>query len=135
MNVETWGQLAINASKSLKKGMPVIALGSVCTDTWTDNETQKQRERTYLRGLQVGIDMNRHILASQRMDATHTPEGIVLNAGSEALRVDKDYTVGTDDVIDETDLDTVEPVSLDSVRGAHVDAEAAEEEVAAVANF
>src|SRR5699024_12676381 len=61
MNIEIWGQLAINASKSLKKGMPVIALGSLCTDTWTDNETQKQRERTYFRGRQDGSDMNRKV--------------------------------------------------------------------------
>lgn len=135
MNVELWGQLAINASKSLKKGMPVIALGSVCTDTWTDNETQKQRERTYLRGLQVGIDMNRYILASQRMDATHTPEGIVLNAGSEALHINKDYTVNNDEVIDETDLEPVEPVSLDAVReNSDRESELATEEDA-VANF
>lgn len=135
MNVELWGQLAINASKSLKKGMPVIALGSVCTDTWTDNETQKQRERTYLRGLQVGIDMNRYILASQRMDATHTPEGIVLNAGSEALHINKDYTVNNDEVIDETNLEPVEPVSLDAVReNSDRESELATEEDA-VANF
>lgn len=130
MNIEIWGQLAINASKSLKKGMPVIALGSLCTDTWTDNETQKQRERTYLRGLQVGIDMNRHILASQRMDAMHTPEGIVLSAGSEALHINKDYTVDNDDVIDETDVEAVPAESADNAR----EAEAVKEEDM-VANF
>src|SRR5699024_7482521 len=115
---------------SLKQGMPVIAPGSLCTDTWTDNETQKQRERTYLRGLQAGIDMNRHILASQRMDAMHNPEGIVRNAGSEALHVDKDYTVDNDDVIDETDVEAVPAESADNARQA----EAVKEEDM-VANF
>ncbi|NWO16928.1 MAG: single-stranded DNA-binding protein [Corynebacterium sp.] len=130
INIELWGQLAINTSKSLKKGMPVIALGSLCTDTWTDNETQKQRERTYMRGLQVGIDMNRYIVASQRMDALHTPEGMVLNSGSEALHINKDYTVDKDDVIDETGAEEVVPASFDDPR----EAEAEKEEVA-VANF
>ena len=126
INIELWGQLAINTSKSLKKGMPVIALGSLCTDTWTDNETQKQRERTYMRGLQVGIDMNRYIVASQRMDALHTPEGMVLNSGSEALHINKDYTVDKDDVIDETGVEEVVPASFDDPR----EAEAEKEDVA-----
>ena len=130
INIELWGQLAINTSKSLKKGMPVIALGSLCTDTWTDNETQKQRERTYMRGLQVGIDMNRYIVASQRMDALHTPEGMVLNSGSEALHINKDYTVDKDDVMDETGVEDVVPASFGDPREAE-----AEKEEAAVSNF
>src|SRR5690625_264323 len=130
INIELWGQLAINTSKSLKKGMPVVALGSLCTDTWTDNETQKQRERTYMRGLQVGIDVNRYIVASQLMDALHTPEGMVLNSGSEALHINKDYTVDKDDVIDETGVEEVVPASFDDPREAE-----AEKEEAAVANF
>ncbi|MDY3127202.1 MAG: single-stranded DNA-binding protein [Corynebacterium sp.] len=98
MDVEVWGQLAINASKSLKRGMPVICHGSLCTDQWVDNETQKNRERTYLRALQLGIDMNRYIVASQRMDATHTPEGMVIpNIGTEHLHVDRDFTTYSDD--------------------------------------
>src|SRR5699024_5895721 len=107
-----------------------ISLGSLCTDTWTDNETQKQRERTYMRGLQVGIDMNRYIVASQRMDALHTPEGMVLNSGSEALHINKDYTVDKDDVMDETGVEEVVPASFGDPREAE-----AEKEEAAVANF
>src|SRR5699024_567539 len=130
INIEVWGQLGINTSKSLEKGMPVIALGSLCTDTSTDNESQQQRERSYMRGLPVGIDMNRYIVASQRMDALHTPEGMVLNCGSEALHINKDYTVDKDDVIDETGVEEVVPASFDDPREAE-----AEKEEAAVANF
>ncbi len=130
INIELWGQLAINTSKSLKKGMPVIALGSICTDTWTDTETQKPRERTYLRGLQVGIDMNRYIVAAQRMDPLQSPEGIVLNSGSEALHINKDYTVDNREVIDDTGVEEAAPISLDDARE-----EGAEKEEAMVANF
>ena len=137
INIELWGQLAVNTSKSLKRGMPVIALGSLCTDTWTDNETQKQRERTYIRGLQVGIDMNRYILASQRMDGTHNPEGIELNTGSEPLKVDKDYLSDTREVIDDTGMkpQDMSPDEVAIESGAEVDLEDAEDSMPEVVGF
>ena len=60
----------------------------------------------------------------------HTPEGIVLSAGSEALHINKDYTVDNDDVIDETDVEAVPAESADNAR----EAEAVKEEDM-VANF
>ncbi|MDO5513377.1 single-stranded DNA-binding protein [Corynebacterium sp.] len=69
IDVEIWGPLAINCKKSLGKGMPVIAHGTLVTDEWEDKESQQKRQVVKLRCFSIGLDLNRYVIGSQRVDA------------------------------------------------------------------
>ncbi|AJE33925.1 Single-stranded DNA-binding protein [Corynebacterium humireducens NBRC 106098 = DSM 45392] len=65
--LEMWGPLALNAKKSLSRGMPVIAHGTFVTAEWDDREGKKQ-QMVLLRCYSLGLDLNRYVIASQRIE-------------------------------------------------------------------
>ncbi|MDO5669058.1 MAG: single-stranded DNA-binding protein [Corynebacterium sp.] len=69
IDVEVWGPLALNCKKSLTKGMPVLVHGSLFTDEWEVKGTDEKRQVVRLRGYSVGLDLNRYVIASQRIEA------------------------------------------------------------------
>lgn len=75
MDVEVWGQFGINVRKSLSKGMPVIAVGSLMTNMWADGQGQNQ-SRTIMRANFLGLDLNRYAVASKKNDSIHNEAGI-----------------------------------------------------------
>lgn len=68
IDVDVWGPLAINCKKSLGKGMPVLAYGTLVTDEWVEKDTGQKRQAVRLRGYSVGLDLTRYVIASQRVD-------------------------------------------------------------------
>ena len=114
-DIEVWGQLALNCRKSLKKGMPVIALGSLVTDTWGDEGDR--RSKTYMRAFQLGLDLNRYVVSSLRVDATHTVDGVAVNSGLEECLPDTDLT-GANSDHNVTDKDHNVTGKDDTVSGA-----------------
>ncbi len=78
INVELWGQLALNVRKSLLKGMPVIVTGFPVTREWTDREGNAQQQ-IILRATQLGLDLSRHIIGSRRSEPTeHNVDNVPL---------------------------------------------------------
>ena len=75
INIELWGQLAINASKSLKKGMQLSPWALCALIPGPIMKPKATRTHLHARPA-VGIDMNRYIWL-QRMDALHL-RGMVL---------------------------------------------------------
>ncbi|AGF73269.1 single-stranded DNA-binding protein [Corynebacterium halotolerans] len=69
INVEYWGQLAVNVKKSLTKGMPVLVTGVLLTHEWTDEKGEMQ-QRIILRASQVGLDLARHVIGSKKSEPT-----------------------------------------------------------------
>lgn len=67
IDIDVWGTLAINCRKSLAKGMPVIVHGTLVTDEWKDKEGHP-RQAVRLRGYSVGLDLNKYVIASQRIE-------------------------------------------------------------------
>ena len=68
IDVDVWGPLAVNCKKSLGKGMPVLAHGTLVTDEWVEKDTGQKRQVVRLRGYSVGLDLTRYVIASQRVD-------------------------------------------------------------------
>lgn len=75
LDIEVWDQFAINVRKSLSKGMPIIALGSLMTNSWEDSHGQLQ-SRTIMRANFLGLDLSRYAVASKKNDAIHNAAGI-----------------------------------------------------------
>ncbi|GAB2512121.1 Single-stranded DNA-binding protein [Corynebacterium atrinae] len=67
LSVDVWGPLAINCKKSLSKGMPVIVHGTLITHQWEDEHNQK-RSKTLMRANSVGLDLNKYIIGSMKVD-------------------------------------------------------------------
>ena len=67
IDVDVWGPLAVNCKKSLGKGMPVLAHGTLVTDEWVEKDTGQKRQVVRLRGYSVGLDLTRYVIASQRV--------------------------------------------------------------------
>ncbi len=68
ITLEMWGPLALNAKKSLGRGMPVIAHGTLVTDEWVDKEGQRQQMIRF-RCYSLGLDLTRYVIASQRIES------------------------------------------------------------------
>lgn len=104
--LEMWGPLALNAKKSLGRGMPVIAHGTLVTDEWDDREGKRQR-MILLRCYSLGLDLNRYVIASQRIESAEK------NLIGAALPTDVDPTTLCDKVHKDNgtpDVGTVPPV-------------------------
>lgn len=71
IDVECWGQLAVNAKKSLQKGRPVIAVGYLYTNNWQDKEGNP-RQATRLRATNVALELSRYVAGSRKS----TPEDV-----------------------------------------------------------
>ena len=61
IDVETWGDLAVNVHESLSKGNPVICVGYLTTQEWRDQEG-KLRTKVVLRALYVGFELCAYVV-------------------------------------------------------------------------
>lgn len=76
ITVDCWNQLANNVKTSLAQGMPVIAVGTLLTNEWTDTKGEK-KQQILLKANHVGLDMNRYVVSSARnQEAGVTVDGI-----------------------------------------------------------
>ena len=80
IDVECWGQLAINAAASLCKGFPVVVVGKLVTDTWETqpdgSEETVTRSRLKVKAHAVAFDLARFQVNSVRTsNAGNTLEG------------------------------------------------------------
>ena len=69
MTVKVWRSLAQNVSSSVRKGEPVIVVGKLRTDSWTD-EHGETRRRDVLEATSVGHDLTRGTSAYLRTSPT-----------------------------------------------------------------
>lgn len=68
MDVECWGQLALNTAASLSKGSPVLVEGKLVTDTWEtkvgeDNfgkPVMETRSKNVMKANRIGFDMSNY---------------------------------------------------------------------------
>ncbi|MGP6174461.1 single-stranded DNA-binding protein [Corynebacterium sp. A21] len=76
ITVDCWNQLANNVKTSLAQGMPVIAVGTLLTNEWTDNKGEK-KQQILLKANHVGLDLNRYVVSSARnQEAGVTVDGV-----------------------------------------------------------
>lgn len=74
IDVECWGQLAVNTRSSLTKGMPVIVMGRLVTESWEEDGGAK-RSRILLKAMRVAVDLSRYQVASRYTGVkSHTPD-------------------------------------------------------------
>lgn len=73
-----WGEFAINIRKSLTRGMPAIVVGSLTTEQWTD-KAGNQQNTTLIRASYVGLDLNRHVVASRKTTSEVNADGLVFD--------------------------------------------------------
>ncbi|WP_080793654.1 single-stranded DNA-binding protein [Corynebacterium pacaense] len=79
IDVEAWGRLAVNAHQSLVRGLPIIAHGVLYLSQWT-SENNERRSAVRLRAINLGIDMNQHILGFRetRESTLKMPDGVTV---------------------------------------------------------
>lgn len=76
IDVECWGQLAVNVSASLTRGMPAIVVGRLVSDKWTD-ENGTTRYKHIVKANQVALELSRHQTSSRCTTVQeNTPEGM-----------------------------------------------------------
>ncbi|MDY5786290.1 single-stranded DNA-binding protein [Corynebacterium sp.] len=82
VDVECWGQLAVNVGASLRKGFPVVVCGYLITDVWEkeleENGAKKTEARytTKLKATRVGFELSNFQVSSLRSSAAgNTLEG------------------------------------------------------------
>ncbi|WP_165241486.1 single-stranded DNA-binding protein [Corynebacterium lizhenjunii] len=97
VDVEAWGKLAENVRRSLKKGLPVIVVGSLNTASW--NEGDNRRSRPYIRATHIGPDLNRFLVGTLKVDHNHVPDGVDM-PDPMATIVDRDLTAKSADASD-----------------------------------
>ena len=89
VDVEAWGEFAKNLRRCLRKGMPVIIVGSLNSSQYTDKEGIK-RSRMIVRAHQAGLDLNRYAISSLKLDAAPL-DGMELPDLGE-VAVDRDFS-------------------------------------------
>lgn len=92
ITAEVWDQFAINVRKSLHRGMPVVVVGSLVFDSWSD-EQGKKANRMYLKASFVGLDLRRYVTAARKNAVVYNAEGTgsaCLDLGENGLRIDED---------------------------------------------
>lgn len=98
IDVECWGQLAINAKKSLQKGRPIMASGYLYTNTWVDEKDGKEQVRsvTRLKASALGLELSRYVAGSRKsvpndevaIDGLETPDP----TGVDDSIINRDYS-------------------------------------------
>lgn len=93
LDVEVWGQLAVNARASLFKGAPVLLAGSLVTDSWEDaseldaDGKAATRQKLVLKAYRIAFDLSTYQVSSMKStNQSNTPEGmkqVVLKTGEE----------------------------------------------------
>lgn len=92
ISAEAWGDLAVNIRKSLRKGMPVIASGTLITHEWTTGEqsAEVKHQRIVLKIQHIGLDLNRYIIGSRRTDVSeHNSENLAIPEGEVEDYIDR----------------------------------------------
>lgn len=123
LDVEAWGQFAINIRTSLEKGMPVVVVGSLCTQEWQDRETAQTRSRTIVKAQYVGLDLNYYVIGSKRISVTHNLAGVQMgDVAEQEFPIDQDFTTpanagagpeSTADAAEQEDADSPEDSAAD----------------------
>lgn len=127
IDVELWGQFAINVKKSLHRGMPVIVVGSVCSDSWLAPDGQN-RFRTFIKAFYVGLDLNRYVISSRKLERVYETDGLEAPASGETMpEVDVDRTEPMAAGAGAQDHDDKHDTAADRRQAAHSKANAAEE--------
>lgn len=76
IDVECWGQLAVNTHVSLAKGMPVIVVGRLVSDKWTDAEGNS-RYKHIIKANQIALELTRFQVSSRSTSVQkHTLKGM-----------------------------------------------------------
>lgn len=79
VDVECWGQLAINAGASLRKGFPVIVVGKLVHEYWEGKDDKGEvalRSKTTVKARHVAFDLSRYQVNSVRTSVSgNTLEG------------------------------------------------------------
>ncbi|MDY5839844.1 MAG: single-stranded DNA-binding protein [Corynebacterium camporealensis] len=92
IEVEMWGQLAINVRRCVEKGMPVIVMGALNSYEWTD-EQGKNRERVVIRAQFVGLDLNKFVIGAHKVERSMNPLKLPLPGDREdELTPDRDFS-------------------------------------------
>ncbi|SER85974.1 single-stranded DNA-binding protein [Corynebacterium cystitidis] len=80
LDVECWGELAVNVKACLFRGAPVTVTGQLVTDQWEVTDDQGNtitRSKIKMRATEVAFDLSRHQIASAKTaGTTHAPEGM-----------------------------------------------------------
>ncbi|MGV0420699.1 single-stranded DNA-binding protein [Corynebacterium simulans] len=127
IDVELWGQFAINVKKSLHRGMPVIVVGSVCSDSWLAPDGQN-KFRTFIKAFYVGLDLNRYVISSRKLERVYETDGLEAPASGETMpEVDVDRTESMAAGARAQDHDDKHDTAADRRQAAHSKANAAEE--------
>ena len=93
IDVEMWNQFAINVRKSLAKGMPLVIVGSLVTEQWSDDQGT-DHFRTFIKAQYVGLDLNRHVIGTKRLVPQYNQENIAVpELGDNAIEPDVDHSV------------------------------------------
>lgn len=92
LDVEAWGQLAVNTASSLHKGFPVLVVGSLVTQEWEDAEGNR-RSKAVLKATHIGPDLSHYAAALTKRKADRDDSGApVLNV--EGVVFDHDALAG-----------------------------------------
>lgn len=78
LSVECWGKLAQHTHQTIRRGSPVIVVGTLVTKEWTDADGQN-RSRLVLRASHIGPDLNRYVAVTARPELV-TAEGETITA-------------------------------------------------------
>ncbi|AWB84555.1 single-stranded DNA-binding protein [Corynebacterium liangguodongii] len=83
IDVECWGQLAVNSMASLFKGAPVIATGYLVSDMWEDASRLNDkgepvtRQKIVLKAYRVAFELGNYQVSSKKVSHQgNTPEGM-----------------------------------------------------------
>ncbi|WP_168195075.1 single-stranded DNA-binding protein [Corynebacterium sp. sy039] len=102
IDVECWGQLALNAKQSLIKGRPVLVHGYIFTQSWIDKETQQSRSKAVMRAHYIGLELSRYVVGSRKSLAGETTyssyDELPVPHSSELPEIDIDYSSQEDNV-------------------------------------
>ena len=109
VDVECWGQLAVNAGASLRKGFPVIVVGKLVHEYWEEKAadgTTNMRSRVKMKARYIGFDLARYQVNSVRATASgNTLDGHEPPTAMDAAAIDRklngddaNQNVGREDV-------------------------------------
>lgn len=90
IDVECWGNLALNVRTSLVKGRPVVCTGYLITKEWKQ-DGKIQGQKIVLKATSVALDLNRYIAASKKSTDSSVEVGDLKAPDGQAV-VDFDYS-------------------------------------------
>lgn len=112
VDVECWGQLALNARRSLVKGRPVMANGYLTTSSWADKDTGEPKSRTVLKASALGLELSWFVAASRRCQPDEEIKIDGLDVNMDMPEVDHSY-VAEPQAVGESGGDTAKDTAAD----------------------